>query len=90
MKTIIIAGIIAAGALASASAEEVRTVTWFADHPAAMHEVLKTCRDNPGMAPIRPNCINADDAGMLILQRQLDASANGHPSPGLSHYGLVP
>ena len=91
MKYVIIAAMMAVGPVAAAaSAHEYRTVTWFADHPAEMHEVLKMCRDNPGLAPRHPNCINAEEAGTLILQRQLDAAANGHPPTGLRSYGLAP
>lgn len=89
MKCIITAALMAAVPIA-ASAHEYRTVTWYADHPAEMQQVLKLCRDNPGLAPRNPNCINAEEAGTLILQRQLDAAANGRPAPGLRHYGLAP
>lgn len=89
MKYAIAAALIA-GSTVAAGAHEYRTVTWFADHPTEMRQVLKFCRDNPGLAPRNPNCINADEAGTLILQRQLDAAAGGRPSPGLRRYGLVP
>jgi hypothetical protein len=90
MKRAILTVLIAAVCGSPSIAHEYRSVTWFADHPAEMREVLKLCRDNPGLAPHNPNCINADEAGTLILQRQLDAAANGHPSPGLRRYGLTP
>lgn len=90
MKRTILAALIAAAHVSPSIAHEYRTVTWFADHPAEMREVLKMCRDNPGLAPRNPNCVNADEAGTLILERQLNAAANGHPPPGLRQYGLTP
>jgi len=58
-------------AVHAATAGEYRTVTWFADHPAEMSGVLKLCRDNAGLAPRNPNCVNADEAQALVFQREL-------------------
>jgi hypothetical protein len=85
MKMLVVAGMLAAS-LAAASAHEYRTVTWYADHPAAMHYVLKLCRDNAGLAPHNPNCINAEEAGTLVVQRQLNMAAGINAPPTSEAY----
>lgn len=90
MKRTILASLIAAIYVTPAIADEYHTVTWFADHPSEISKTLKWCRDNSGIAESQPNCINADDAGTLILERQLNEAAKGHHPAGLSQYGLVP
>ena len=79
MKRTVIAAALALLPLTS-QAREYKTVTWFADHPTEMHNVMKLCRDNAGLAAHNPNCINAEEAGTIVLQRELDAKAwpNGH------------
>jgi hypothetical protein len=57
--------------LTTAHAAEYRTVTWFADHPTELAGVLRLCRDNAGQARHNPNCVNADEAQILVTERNL-------------------
>jgi len=70
-----------AAAPVPASAHQYRTVEWYADHPDAMHQVLKLCRDNVGLAARNPNCTNAEEAGTIVTQRELDAKGGGRSGP---------
>lgn len=46
----------------TAQAREVKTVTWFLDHPAERRAVIAYCADSPGEAWRDANCMNADAA----------------------------
>lgn len=80
--------ILAAGIMAvcPAIAGEYHTVTWFVDHPDAMHWTLRQCRDNAGLAARNPNCVNADEAGTIIVQRELEAAGGGAGDPRSPSY----
>ena len=68
---VISAGVLFSGiASCVAQAQEVRTVTWYADRPAAMASALETCRDDPGRLRHDPNCINAHQAQYVVAERQ--------------------
>jgi hypothetical protein len=58
---------------------EYRTVTWFVEHPTAMAGVLKLCRDNAGLARHNPNCTNADEASIIVTQRELGSLPEASP-----------
>lgn len=85
MRTLVVAAAVVCAA-AVAEAHEYRTVTWYADHPAAMREVLRLCRNNAGLAPRNPNCINAEEAGTLVVERQLAPLASMNASPTTPAY----
>lgn len=76
MRALFLAGLVALAVPASAA--EYRTVTWYADHPDEMRGVLKLCRDHPGLAGKNSNCRNAEDAGVLVTQRELN-KRGGNP-----------
>jgi len=71
--TLFLAGAMLAGLGPGAWGAEYHTVTWYADHQAALRDELKYCRDNAGLAAHDPNCINADEAQTLVVERQLQA-----------------
>jgi hypothetical protein len=66
--------------LTQAQGAEYRTVSWYADHVSETQRVLQICRDHAGVAQHNPNCINADEAQILIVQRQMRfAGTVGNP-----------
>lgn len=54
--------VLAASFCFPASADTVRTKSWFETHPDVSKRVNAICRDNPGIARRNPNCINAEAA----------------------------
>jgi hypothetical protein len=79
MKRII--PVVALATATAAIASEYHTVTWFADHPAELHATLRLCRDNAGLTAHNPNCINAEEAGTIVVQRELEARNGGIEDP---------
>lgn len=81
MRNLIIT-VVAAVSLGSAVASEVRTATWFADHPEQRRQVVILCLDNPGEAKRSPNCDNAWQGDVIAATRnaQLHVGANVPPS----------
>jgi hypothetical protein len=63
----------------TAQAAEYRTVSWYADHPMELAGVLKLCRDNAGLARHNANCINADEAQILVTQREMNRGSAWSP-----------
>jgi hypothetical protein len=61
---------------------DYQTVTWYVDHPAQMRSALQWCRDNAGLMPHLPTCINADEAQSPAFERQLKAHTS-QPDPWL-------
>lgn len=47
--------------------EEVRTVDWYKENPAALSEKIKECSNNPGQFENFPNCKNAQKAKLLLM-----------------------
>jgi len=82
-------------ALSSASALEgsaqqtrgaERTVTWYADHPDVMARVLGLCRNDPGHGRDNPDCINADQAQILVAEREARAHIGDLTPPSSPRY----
>lgn len=55
----------------AASAVDYHTVEWFRDHPDARRATIYWCRNNAGIAPHNPNCVNAENGGLLAEERRL-------------------
>jgi hypothetical protein len=73
----VIAAFLAVTALTSgARGEEVRTATWFADHPEARAKVDALCKDNPGEAKHEPNCDNAFQGNVIAATRAAQVQSN--------------
>lgn len=53
-----------------------RTVTWYAANPWALEAVTRACRDDPGRLRATRDCINADQARIVVAERE--ARANRH------------
>jgi hypothetical protein len=72
-RSIALAALLSVTSTAAVAAEY--SVTWYADHPDIAAGVLKLCRDRASLAH-NPNCINAEEAGTLIVGRQLTAAGD--------------
>ncbi len=46
-----------------------RTVSWFADHQQERAQVQLTCMDDPGHLANDPDCINAQQASIVVAAR---------------------
>lgn len=46
-----------------------RTVTWYADHQQERAQVQLTCMDDPGHLANDPDCINAQQASVVVAAR---------------------
>jgi hypothetical protein len=74
----LVAALLAATALTSgARGDEVKTATWFADHPEARAKVNALCKDNPGQAKHEPNCDNAFQGNVIAATRAAQAHPDG-------------
>src|SRR5271166_5556865 len=67
-----------------ARGEEVKTATWFADHPEARAKINALCKDNPGGAKHEPNCDNAFQGNVIAATRAAQAQSN---NSGVSNLG---
>lgn len=56
--------VLASNAVSAASAQEVRGVEWYRQHPAERSAVTRRCVDNPGQLERTPDCINAERASL--------------------------
>ena len=74
----------------SANATEVRTTTWFADHPEARRQVLALCNENPGEAKHQPNCANAFQGDIVAATREAKAHVGSGASPNDPAYWRDP
>jgi hypothetical protein len=74
----VVATLLIGTALASGTrGEEVKTATWFADHPEARAKVNALCKDNPGQAKHEPNCDNAFQGNVIAATRAAQAHNTG-------------
>lgn len=46
--------------------DTVQTVDWYKEHTTERVEMIKRCKNNPGVLAMTPNCINADRADSLV------------------------
>ena len=76
MKHILITACLLAG---TAQAGEYRTVSWYSTHTKELAGVLKICSDNAGLARHNPNCINADEAQILVVQHEVNQGSAWSP-----------
>ena len=50
--------------------QERRTVSWYVANPWALEAVTRACRDDPGRLRGTPDCVNADQARIVVECRQ--------------------
>jgi hypothetical protein len=60
----------------SITPREQRTVTWYVQNPQALDIVTQACRDNPGRFRADPDCINADQARVVVAHEQAERESN--------------
>jgi hypothetical protein len=53
--------------------QERRTVSWYAANPWALEAVTRACRDDPGRLRSTPDCVNADQARIVVAEREARA-----------------
>ncbi len=58
---------------------EQRTVSWYAANPWALDAVTRACRDDPGRLRGSPDCVNADQARIVVAEREARARAGMRP-----------
>lgn len=58
---------------------EQRTVSWYAANPWALEAVTRACRDDPGRLRGTPDCVNADQARIVVAEREARARAGMRP-----------
>ncbi|MGG5810547.1 EexN family lipoprotein [Falsiroseomonas sp. CW058] len=61
--------------------QERRTVSWYAANPWALEAVTRACRDDPGRLRGTPDCVNADQARIVVAEREARARAGMRPEP---------
>lgn len=62
--------------------QERRTVSWYVANPWALEAVTRACRDNPGRLRASPDCVNADQARIVVAEQEARTRAGiGSPSP---------
>lgn len=66
--------------------QSARTASWYAARPGVMHQVLDACRDDPGHARRVPDCTNANQAELLLTEREARANAGLLVSPASPKY----
>jgi hypothetical protein len=59
---------------------EQRTVSWYAANPWALEAVTRACRDDPGRLRGTPDCVNADQARIVVAEREARARAGMRPN----------
>ena len=59
---------------------EQRTVSWYVANPWALEAVTRACRDDPGRLRGTPDCVNADQARIVVAEREARARAGMPPS----------
>ncbi|MBU8541788.1 EexN family lipoprotein [Falsiroseomonas tokyonensis] len=59
--------------------QERRTVSWYAANPWALDAVTRACRDDPGRLRGTSDCINADQARIVVAEREARARAGMRP-----------
>ena len=77
MRYLVAALLMATALTSGARGEEVKTATWFADHPEARAKVNALCKDNPGQAKHEPNCDNAFQGNVIAATRAAQAHPDG-------------
>lgn len=60
--------------------QERRTVSWYAANPWALEAVTRACRDDPGRLRGTPDCVNADQARIVVAEREARARAGVGPT----------
>ena len=76
MRYLVAALLMATALTSGARGDEVKTATWFADHPEARAKVNALCKDNPGQAKHEPNCDNAFQGNVIAATRAAQAQSN--------------
>ncbi|TCZ54617.1 EexN family lipoprotein [Roseicella aquatilis] len=61
--------------------QERRTVSWYVANPWALEAVTRACRDDPGRLRGSPDCVNADQARIVVAEREARARAGLRPEP---------
>jgi len=77
MRSVIAAFLGVTALTSGARGDEVKTATWFADHPEARAKVNALCKDNPGEAKHEPNCDNAFQGNVIAATRAAQAQPDG-------------
>ena len=75
MRYLVAALLMATALTSGARGDEVKTATWFADHPEARAKVNALCKDNPGQAKHEPNCDNAFQGNVIAATRAAQAQS---------------
>ena len=86
MRYLVAALLMATALTSGARGDEVKTATWFADHPEARAKVNALCKDNPGQAKHEPNCDNAFQ-GNVIAATARGTGAVPNSIPVVSNLG---
>lgn len=58
---------------------EQRTVSWYVANPWALEAVTRACRDDPGRLRGTPDCVNADQARIVVAEREARARTGMRP-----------
>jgi hypothetical protein len=59
--------------------QERRTVSWYAANPWALEAVTRACRDDPGRLRGTSDCVNADQARIVVAEREARARSGIQP-----------
>jgi hypothetical protein len=59
--------------------QERRTVSWYAANPWALEAITRACRDDPGRLRGTSDCVNADQARIVVAEREARARAGMRP-----------
>jgi hypothetical protein len=81
---VIIATAIGTHAHAQVPPGKDRTVEWYADHTAVRSRIVAACNNDPGHGFGNPDCVNANMAGITLLEREMakhDAGATDNSPP---------
>jgi hypothetical protein len=63
--------------------QERRTVSWYVANPWALEAVTRACRDDPGRLRASPDCVNADQARIVVAEQEARARAGVGPTPSM-------
>jgi hypothetical protein len=71
-------------------AGEVRSATWYADHPETRAKINAICKDYPGNAHRDPNCENAFQGGVTAATRDAERKLASLNNGGVANIGAPP